>query len=128
MSRPNNNYNNIEEFDEVDNPIAIKQNGTINETFQIHEYDLASKNNESDENTKRHLENEEESSFKKSQPRWKIFIPILAGIMCLLFVVSPLVVAYLLTDLGISRTAYIYYNDPNNEPNRTIITQVCINL
>ena len=128
MSRLNNKDINVEEFDEVDNPVAIKQNGAINGSFQIHENDLAGKKNEKDENIKRNLENEKESSPKKSQPRLNIFIPILVGIMCLLFVVSPLVVAYLLTDLGISRTAFIYYNDPTNEPNRTIITQVCINV
>ena len=126
MSRPNDKDNNAEEFDEVDNPIAMQQNGTINKSFKIHENDHDGKKNKIDENATNHFEKEEKSSLNKSQPRLKIFIPLLVGIMCLLFVVSPLVIAYLLTDLGISRTAYIYYNDQNNEPNRTIITQVCV--
>ena len=112
-----------QELDDVDFAVAISTSGNLNKAYNIQEFNSEFQKNTPCTNIDKCSKEKEMITPEKSKPRKRIIIPILLGIVCLLFVASPLVVAYLLTDLGRSRTAYIYYNDPI-EQNKTTITQV----
>ena len=111
------------ELDEVDIAIGRTKSGSLNKAYSSQDINHEDQKDTAYKNIDESLEGKEKMAREKCKPRKRIIIPILFGIVCLLFVVSPLVVAYLLTDLGRSRTAYIYYNDPI-EQNKTTITQV----
>ena len=113
------------ELDEVDFAVGRTTSGILNKAYSIKEINPEDQKNAASKNIDKRSEEKEKMTQEKSKPRKRIIIPILLGIVCLLFVVSPLVVAYLLTDLGRRKTAYIYYNDPI-EQNKTTITQVIL--
>ena len=115
------------EMDEVDDPgPVISQSGKTNETSCYRDPKIIVT-----KVTVQNIPNEtvvikEKLPIKTSKSQMKIVIALFVGLCFLLFVISPIVVACFLTDLGSSRTAYIYYTDPM-EPNKTTITQVSFN-
>ena len=111
------------ELDDVDLEVGKNTSVISNKAYNISEINPGDQKYKACKNIERSSEEKDKIAPEKSKPRKRIIIPILLGVVCLLFVVSPVVVAYLLTDLGRRRTAYIYYNDPI-EQNKTTITQV----
>lgn len=116
-----------QEMDEVDNAVStMAQSGKTNEAFNFHEANVAKEWVSEPQMSNETSENKKKLPIQKSKSRMKIAIALLVGLCFLFFVISPLMVAYMLTDLGSSRTAYIYYTDPT-EQNKTTITQVPLN-
>ena len=124
-TRPYNQENSAKEFDEVDIGTLTPRSGICNKAYNNKEADIHIQEDKPYDNMNQNLAYEEKRMPVKSKTKVKITIPILLGVVFLLFVVSPIVVAYSLTELRHSRTAYIYYNDPN-EFNKTTITQVTL--